>query len=50
MWQSYLALKGSAAQLTGEGLEAGVFPGVGDEIRRLGECLATDLALVWPLA
>lgn len=46
----HLPLERAAAELASEGLEAGVLPGVGDEVGALAEGLAADLALVGLLA
>jgi hypothetical protein len=39
-------LKAPAAEVAGEGLESGVLPAVGDQVRRLTEGLAAHHALV----
>lgn len=44
--QVHFPLEGPAADFTGEWLEACVLAAVGDQVRRLAECLATHLALV----
>ena len=45
----YLALEGLLAEAAREGLVAGVFPHVRDEVGGLREGLAADGALVWLL-
>lgn len=42
----HLPLESASAQVAGEGLEAGVLPGVGDEVRALAERFAAHLAFV----
>ena len=44
--QVHLPLEGSAAEITGEGFVAGVFPGVSDQVAALAERLPTYHALV----
>ena len=41
-----LPLESSAAEITGEGFVAGVFPGVSDQVAALAEGLPTHHALV----